>query len=72
MSFLKPDIPDEDRTGSQKYVGNIWGWKFSIFSFFLILFMVILMAVRYNRLPPEQRQYSMPDSLAVPVNPFRK
>lgn len=71
MSFFKRQIPDEDRVGSERYVGNIWGWKFSMFSLILILFMVGLMVFRYSRLPPDQRMHSSPDSLFTPANPFK-
>lgn len=54
MSAVKEDS-EKEPIGPPGYVGNIWGWKFSFFSLALILFMVILMAVRYYQLPPEER-----------------
>jgi len=42
MSKYRKDFKDE-----QGYVGNIWGWKFSLFSLILILVMLSVMGIRY-------------------------
>lgn len=33
-----------------KYIGNIWGWKFSLISLAIILFFFLLMGMRYTYL----------------------
>lgn len=40
---------DEDR-----YVGNIWGWKWSLISLAIICFFILLALCRYVIVQPEQ------------------
>lgn len=53
-----------------RYVGNIWGWKFSYFSAILILALLLLMAYRYAQLPPEERKFKPTDE--QPLLPWEK
>ncbi len=36
-----------------EYIGNIWGWKFSRLSFYIILFIGAVMLIRYCQVADE-------------------
>jgi hypothetical protein len=41
---------DNHTDPEEKYIGNIWGWKFSFISLAIILFFFLLMGMRYTYL----------------------
>lgn len=43
---MRSNVNPED----QEYIGNIWGWKFSLFGLVLILFLLGLMVYRHYSL----------------------
>jgi predicted MFS family arabinose efflux permease len=44
------------------YIGNIWGWKFSLFGLALMLIMVAIMAYRWRQLDiPQEDRWIFPD-----------
>ncbi|MEM7106270.1 MAG: hypothetical protein AAF502_24285 [Bacteroidota bacterium] len=51
--MFERNIPEDDLS-NEDYLGNIWGWKFSIFSlFFILLFVGWLVYSHYYREMPE-------------------
>ncbi len=73
MSQTPPQKPWDDWDG--EYIGNIWGWKFSLISLAIILFMVVLMWYRHAQLPAAQAQpvivqpdSSPPDSIGTEID----
>ena len=43
----KPDLPEDPES---EYLGNIWGWKFSLIGLAVILFFLVLITFRWYQL----------------------
>lgn len=48
-------MPSEDKTQQElmdesQYLGNIWGWKFSLIGLALISFLILVIIIRWNNL----------------------
>jgi len=50
----KPEMPWEPWDG--KYIGNMWGWKFSFISLALLLTLLLLAGYKYTTLSPEEQE----------------
>ncbi len=64
---------DQKKPPTDEYLGNIWGWKFSLFSALLILLLLGLMIARWlylgkPELFPEKEPLETPvDSTKIPA-----
>lgn len=48
MSYIKSLIEKLNQEPTEEeYIGNIWGWKFSLFGLLLIVLFCLLLAYRY-------------------------
>ena len=70
MSYIKNLIKKLNEEPSEEdYIGNIWGWKFSIFGLVLILLFCGLLAYRYYAMgiPINEREASpfMQDTIPI-------
>ncbi len=54
-----------------EYMGNIWGWKFSLIGLAVISFLIIVVFVRWNNLEVKPDNLFTPDAhkKIVPVAP---
>ncbi len=68
MSKNQRDTPWEPWDG--EYIGNIWGRKFTIISFAIIMFFAILLTIRYITIDPETLQNNR-DNLETQVDSLR-
>ncbi|GEM_PF-3266444 len=68
MSQQRKESPHSD--DQPEYIGNIWGWKFSLISLAIILATMALMVLRYYTMdnPPDSIFFfpqSPPDTMRV-------
>ena len=59
-------MPSEDKSLKKKkeeveYLGNIWGWKFSLIGLAVISFLIVVVVIRWNNLEEK------PENLFTPA-----
>ena len=48
MTTSNNNIPERDQQFDTEYIGNVWGWKFSLFGLVLILGLSLAMCFRHE------------------------
>ncbi len=65
------DKADKAKSEEPEYLGNIWGWKFSLIGLALISFLILIVVIRWNNLEVKPDNLFTPESqnMIIPAAP---